>query len=231
MMKLNTLLKLKAQAPDAILKTLISTVEREKGSDNPKLPLLRVSFAGGGYASGYLIDFDEREQMLLLAHIAEEKPELMYIRSSILQAVEVLQANDWLHELSDGVIPFEPAPGDVLTGIKLKALLREESAVLSSSVGESITLKLNLPEDASPADRYYATCLIDDTVTVLTSICKDKFGKAALAEAVTTVSIIPGHENKTSLSGSNLELYFNIERGLKRKFNAKELLESIEKLL
>lgn len=231
MMKFNTLLKLKAKAPDAILKILNSVVEREKGSDIPKLPLLRVSLAGGGYASGYLIDFDEREQMLLLAHITEEKPELMYIRSSALLAVEVLQATDWLHELSDGDIPFEPSPGEVITGIKLKALLREESAALSSSVGESITLKLNLPEDASPADRYYATCLIDDVVTALTAICKDEFGKEALSEAVTTVSIIPGHENKASLSGSDLELYFNIERGLKGKLNTKELQESIEKLL
>ena len=134
-MDFNTLLKLKAQAPDAILKTLNSAVEREKGSDRPKLPLLRVAHAGGGYASGYLIDFDEREQMLLLAHIAEGKPELMYIRSSTLQAVEILQATDWLHELSDGIIPFDPAPGDVITGIKLKALLREKGTEISSCAG------------------------------------------------------------------------------------------------
>lgn len=230
-MNYTTLLKLKAQTPEAILKTLNSVVSREKGSDKPKLPLLRVSLTGGSCESGYMINYDAGDQMLMLAHIAEGKPDLKYIRSSALLSIEVLQATGWLYELSDGAIPFDPAPENVLTGIKLKALLREQSAEISSVVGEEITLKLNLPDDASPVDRYYATCLISDIVTALSAICEDKLGREALAEAVTMVNIIPAHENKADLSGNDLILCFNIKAGLKQTFTSKELQESIERLL
>lgn len=230
-MNYSTLLKLKAQTPDVILKTLSLALDREKDADNPRLPLLQVGISSDVKINGYLISYDPQEHTLLLALIVDGQAELKYISTRTIQFVEVLHSKYWLHELSSGDIPFEPAEEEVPSVLALKTILKAETLKLHKLIGKSISLALNLPEQATPLVRYYTRHFIIITMEAIQAICKDDLGMQAFGEGIASIKIHPEYENKVELSDGELQLHFRADKGLKQAFDTAELQKNIEKQL
>jgi len=234
-MNYKSLLKLKAKTPHEILSELSSQLEFEKAKDQPSLPRVAL-YRGSTYWEGFLINYSEQQQLLLLGIIDGHTVNLKYIDSSVLSAVEVLNAKPLLYTISDGEMEEILDEQMVPSKLQIKAELKKTREMLSGIVGNKLTLEIDFEineksEKKVLSERMLWPYALDCFASAIKQLCEDPLGKEALCDSVQNIVLKPGNKTVVSINAETLTIVFDLAKGGKRIGTAKALQETIEENL
>ncbi|MFL9837310.1 hypothetical protein ABS768_07370 [Flavobacterium sp. ST-75] len=232
-MDFKTMLQLPAMPTTKIIEILQQIVEKERDSDNPDIPQVRITAGASGSYAGYFIDYNKDDRAILLGNWFDNQSELNYIDYGIVTGITVSRANKYAYLFSDGKIPFVPAEGDVPTMLKLKEAIKDTQAALKIAlkVPHDVIIEWNKPEVPRDTDKYYAKEFLSTLKNAVACICADNLGREAFAESVKKLVYEFGTENKVILNGEEMLVTVNLERNWQTIPSAIMLQEMMEKCL
>lgn len=230
-MNLTTLLKLKANSPEKILKKLIEQVKLEQAKPKPNLPHITIGLHGGTLLSGFLLDYNLDNEEVLLGNFYEGKPELKFCNCRNVLSVELHNSTDWLYSLSEGALEFIPNPADTPPSLELKRIINSTAAELSTIAGHEIQLTFDVSEVKEPMQQYTAKLLMKTVAEVIEKISDHVLGKEALQESVSQIQLELGEEKKVKLLDKVLTIECKVENGPNLAWKHTELQEAIEEKL
>lgn len=232
--QMDLLARLQARDPLEVIEEL-ARYGKDKSGEAPGVTLY---LSNGANVRGRIIDLAERtfqgSRVLAIQVIGDSgvpNDEVFYVRTDVIKAVTVHRAGSFINILSSGAIDAIPS-GPPPTQLDFKRRISQFSKKLSEALGGDIGVTVDWPGIPGDSEAQWSfSNLLDEGFEAIDGILSDPMGKDEMKRRIGEISIIQGEEKSICLQDNVLIIKANLKKGKSGRFDRREIIEMIEKLL
>jgi hypothetical protein len=231
------LAKLPSKPIPELLASLARGYDQSDDPARPRLPVVILHLRSGRDLSGRIVRLGQdpgRGQTLLLqaadsgGRAAETAA--LYVPLDSVEAVTVLEADQYADLLSDGALPAPPSNAPAPSRLDVLRAAEELNQAFVKQRGAAVKLDVDAAAGLPGEDLRSLSVLVKETFAALSEIASDPLGRESMA-AVRTLKIADAAAAGARLSDGCLEISAALSRGRAGRLSKDELKSRIASLL
>ena len=214
---------------NTVLASPILIIERLLKEDNVK-PQVNIFDVYGNVHKGSIEKLDNENKMLLLSNVGKEGAQLSFIKTDLIAAVDLFQAQDHLEALV-GKVELSEDFLDLNENFNIEDYIEQLEGSFKRSLNHQFEISLFSEEGTTEADQKNIKIVLDFAHEAILSVSQEELGKDAL-QSIKTFELVNSKGKPFSLKKKASKLVLTLDLNEKLTTKLPRLInENLERIL